>query len=166
MSEYHCCHHHGKKASNSNLATNTDTVVLLLEGMTCGGCVGVANSVMNSFDEVDSVVTDLQTGKSILSCNVHRLNLLPILTALDEVGLRAYLPSMQSFVPPPLAANSTNRQEQPQPQQPQTLGAIGRPTAEPEPEATVLGPPSPLSLMDELRIGSTPLRRYKCRRES
>ena len=108
MSEYHCCHHHGKKASNSNLATNTDTVVLLLEGMTCGGWVGVANSVMNSFDEVNSVVTDLQMGTSILSCNIHRMNLLPILTALDKVGLWAYLPSMQSFVSSPLETNSTN----------------------------------------------------------
>lgn len=152
--------------------------------MTCGGCVNMVNKVLNSFDEIDSAVTDLATCTSTLVCNVRRLNLLPILTALDDVGMEAYLQS-QSLVVPPVPNETTNQIHDndkgpssivaPPPGIPlpcpvlehrmkqQTLGAIGRPlVASVVPIGSFSKSPNTLSLMDDLREGSTPLRRYAC----
>jgi copper chaperone len=172
-----------KLLSTSSSSKQRTIIVLLIEGMTCGGCVKVVNRILNSFDEIDSVVTDLRTGTSTLSCNVHRLNLLPILTALDEVGMEAYLQSSQRAAPPPTEpANARTNDTSPDTKSPvspcpvkeqqikkQNLGAIGRPATK-QPPMSMLdthhnntnASSNPLSLMDELRKGSRPLRRYRC----
>ena len=134
--------------SPSQQLDSTNVFVLSIDGMTCGGCVALVNKVVNSFDEIDSVVTDLNTGTSILSCNVQRLNLFPILKALDDVGMQAYLQSQQSLPSAAMAPCPVQEQQIKQ----QTLGAIGQTG-----NSTKV-----LSLMDELRAGSTPLRRYQC----
>jgi len=168
-----------KLASPSPPQQHKTIIVLLIEGMTCGGCVKVVNRILNSFDEIDSVVTDLRTGTSTLSCNVRRLNFLPILTALDEVGMEAYLQSSQSAPPPPAKpTNATTNDSSPetasllspcpvreQKSKQQSLGAIGRPATKHPPPSTsdsTNASSNPLSLMDELRKGSRPLRRYRC----
>ena len=178
-------------SSTTNPQKPKNVIILLIEGMTCGGCVKVVNRVLSSFDEVDSVVTDLKTCTSTLSCNVQRVNLLPILTALDDVGMQAYLQSQGVVSPAPLEKSENDSmakensallgstittstlitesslittpwmsEEQQQQIKQQSLGAIGRPLV--ANNSVPKSPTNPLSLMDELREGSRPLRRYQC----
>merc|ERR1712118_237578 len=73
-----------------------NTIVLSIEGMTCGGCVRIVNKTLASFDDIDTVETDLKSCTSTIAYNVERLNLLPILTSLDELGMEAFLISSPS----------------------------------------------------------------------
>eukprot|EP00571_Detonula_confervacea_P009536 CAMPEP_0172315638 /NCGR_PEP_ID=MMETSP1058-20130122/25830_1 /TAXON_ID=83371 /ORGANISM="Detonula confervacea, Strain CCMP 353" /LENGTH=639 /DNA_ID=CAMNT_0013029757 /DNA_START=301 /DNA_END=2217 /DNA_ORIENTATION=+ len=130
--------------------SSKNSIVLFIKGMTCSGCVKVVDRVLNSFDAVDSTSTDLISCTSTVYYSISRLNLLQILTALDDVGMETYLESqtITSHGRPSNPNQSTNEAISIHSKQ---LGVIGEPPAS-----------SPLSLMDELRKGTTPLRRYQC----
>lgn len=147
------------KPDSTNTIVNSKSsqysITLFIKGMTCSGCVKVVDRVLNSFEFVESTTTDLFSCTSVLYYSVARLNLLPILQMLDDVGMETYL-EPQSAVDPSVTAQSASASSQrsklsKQPKQ--QFGAVGQ-----RPQAN-----TPLSLMDELRLGTTPyLRRYQC----
>jgi len=129
------------------------SIVLFIQGMTCSGCVKVVNRVLNSFDDVESTFTDLESCRSTVYYSVPRLNLLPMLVTLDELGMETFLESQTKAATTYAAAVTKNNDRPPKPASSakDNVGIIGQPHAS-----------SPLSLMDELRKGTTTLRRYQC----
>ena len=181
-----------KEGTSINKNKNSSSIVLSIDGMSCGGCVKIVNKTLTAFDCIDTVHTDLKSCTSTIMYTVERLKLLPILTALDELGMEAYLVSQQSLLSSSSSSSSSSSQQEHGKDQddkertycdnststqqasagdyttPDQLLPIGPAVIAPVdegPQPSSFGglSSSPLSLMDELRVGSIPLlRRYKC----
>ena len=156
---------HGAKEEDSSPKFTT---VLLIDGMTCGGCVRTVTNLFKSFDAVDSVAVDLKTSAATISHGVPRLKLLPILTGLDDIGMEAYVAPHYSTGtvsnrPNEISLDDTERLDPLSGTKEKIIVNSGRKLNR------AIGMPSraekstTLSLMDELRAGTKPLRRYRCR---
>jgi len=157
-----------------------ESVTLLVEGMSCEGCARTVRSVLENIAGVDTVVVDQRKGKAVLksffssSHTIARLDLSAIVEALNGVGMQAYLPvpllpsasTLDNIVvESDVNVNYHHHQllNKESSITSSSLSSLASQTLEDDALTLSLKKKeTTLSLMDELRIGTRPVRRYRC----
>lgn len=157
-----------------------ESITLLVDGMSCDGCAQTVRSVLENITGVDTVVVDQRKGKVVLkssfspSRTTARLDLTAIVEALNVIGMQAYLPVPLLSPSSPLdtivmeSNASVNDHHRPDFNKESSITSSSLSSSACQIlEDDVLSvslkkEETTLSLMDELRIGTRPVRRYRC----
>ena len=143
--------------------------VLYVDGMTCSGCERVVCGALDRFaqDSIVDVMANSKDGTVTIQSSSPRLDILSVAKAMKDVGFDIYM-----------GPNSNNNTQNLDNQARGNKGGgrkndFGNDINAAESSPTSLKPPpgfgdappreTTLSLMDELRTGSLPIRRYRCR---
>ena len=155
--EYFCIGKYLTKEENITKTTICDSkersMELFVDKMVCGGCANAVSSVLKSIDGIYSVDVNLLSSSVTIKSKAPILNLFTIVEKLKEVG-------MQGCYMIPLCDKSIKNEP---------IGISDSISILNQPNKLVIGGPpdlsnkeSSLSLMDELRLDTKPIRRYRC----
>lgn len=68
-------------------------VTLKVRGMTCGSCSKSVESSLKKLDGVKSVEIDLDTGKTVVTCDTSKVKTEKLVAAVKEAGFKCEKPS-------------------------------------------------------------------------
>ena len=126
---------------------------LYVVGMTCQGCETVVKNTLENLNDITSVTVSWKDTTATIVSPIPRLDLMAVSEAIDAVGFEIFMGGTA------LTEGGYDLQSTP------GVEATKSDTKplRPPPGFSAADRESSLSLMDQLRAGSVPIRRYRCR---
>lgn len=72
-----------------------ETVVVLIDGMTCKGCVANVEKVLLAMDGVSHAQANLEQAQAQITFDANRVQLAELLAAIEEIGFDVKLASIE-----------------------------------------------------------------------